>query len=174
MHNPMKTRTALSVLIIAALCHTTYTAAQGREQEHNSQVHHQGVMERGQQGMGFDQQSTSHHFVLLRDGGLVQVQANSAADKAGIAQIRSHLREIKGKFAKGDFDVPEFIHAQTPPGVFVMQQKKESIRYSYATMARGAQLRISSKDAKVVAAIHDFLRFQITDHKTGDPLQVGK
>lgn len=167
----MKRRITTSVLIGAALGLAMYAAAQG-EHDQNSQAHHHGVMERGQQGMGFDQKTTSHHFVLLPDGGMVEVEANSAADKASIAQIRAHLQEIKGKFAKGDFHIPGFIHAQTPPGVPVMQQKKGSIRYSYSQIRRGAQLRISSKDPAAIAAIHDFLKFQITDHQTGDPLRV--
>ena len=29
-------------------------------------------------------------------------------------------------------------------------------------------MRIASKDAEARAAIHDFLRFQIEDHETGD------
>lgn len=167
----MKSRIETAILIGAVLAFAICAGAQGGHGQ-NSQAHHHGVIERGKQGMGFDQKTTSHHFVLLPDGGIVQVEANSIADKAGIAQIRAHLQEIKGKFATGDFDIPGFIHAQTPPGVPVMQQKKDSIRYSYAQIRRGAQLRISSKDPAAISAIHDFLKFQITDHQTGDPLRV--
>jgi hypothetical protein len=30
---------------------------------------------------------------------------------------------------------------------------------------------ISSANAEAVTAIHEFLKFQITEHKTGDPLK---
>jgi hypothetical protein len=33
-------------------------------------------------------------------------------------------------------------------------------------------VNIASDEPVAQAAIHDFLRFQITDHRTGDPLAV--
>jgi hypothetical protein len=33
---------------------------------------------------------------------------------------------------------------------------------------------ISTDDGAALAAIHDFLRYQITEHKTGDPMTVGR
>ena len=35
-------------------------------------------------------------------------------------------------------------------------------------------MRIKSDDPVALAAIHDFIRFQITDHETGDSLEVAK
>jgi hypothetical protein len=168
----MKTRLISIFVSAAAIGFAASSAAQNCNHEHNSESHHHAVVKRGEQRMGFNQQTTRHHFVLLRDGGLVRVQANAAGDRAGIAQIRKHLSEIRGKFSTGNFDAPEFIHAQRPPGVPVMQQQKDAIRYSYRAIRRGAELRISSKQAEAVTAIHQFLKFQIADHETGDPLQV--
>jgi hypothetical protein len=159
-------------LIGAALGLPTSASAHDPVPGQQPDSHHHGVLERGEQRMGFDQQTTLHNFVLMSDGGLVRVQAKSPRDHAAIQQIRGHLREIRNEFAKGNFEAPEFIHAKTPPGVSVMQQQKASIRYSYRIIAGGAELRISSKHANVVAAIHEFLKFQITDHNTGDSLQV--
>jgi hypothetical protein len=31
---------------------------------------------------------------------------------------------------------------------------------------------ISSRNAEAITAIHEFLKFQITDHQTGDPREV--
>ena len=31
---------------------------------------------------------------------------------------------------------------------------------------------ISSRNPEAVAAVHEFLKFQITEHQTGDPLEV--
>jgi hypothetical protein len=36
----------------------------------------------------------------------------------------------------------------------------------------GGQVSIESNDPIALAAIHDFLRFQITDHGTGDPINL--
>jgi hypothetical protein len=41
-------------------------------------------------------------------------------------------------------------------------------------MKRGARVRIATANAEAVEAIHDFLRYQIKDHQTGDSLEVDK
>jgi hypothetical protein len=76
------------------------------------------------------------------------------------------------KFAAGDFSLPEMTHDRVLPGTPQMQTLKSSISYKYEEIERGGRLRISSKDAAAVAAIHDFLKFQIKDHKTGDAAAV--
>jgi hypothetical protein len=77
-------------------------------------------------------------------------------------------------FSKGDFVIPMFIHSTTPPGVQIMQRLKDKITYDAENTERGAQLRIATHDPEACAAVHDFLRFQIQDHQTGDPLTVQK
>jgi hypothetical protein len=134
--------------------------------------HDHDLEHRGAQGMGFDQTTTTHHFLLRPDGGVIQVTAKSVDDKAGIDHIRMHLQHIRGAFQSGDFDIPGFVHDQTPPGVPVMTKLKDQIRYQYQQIAQGGRVMISSKNADAVAAIQNFLRFQITEHKTGDPLDV--
>ena len=119
--------------------------------------------------MSFSLTSTTHHFRLLSDGGYVQVQANSANDTANRDHIRMHLQEQAKKFSLGDFSAPELTHDRVPPGVQQMQRLKASITYQYEAIDRGGRLHISSKDPAAVAAIHDFLNFQIADHQTGDP-----
>jgi hypothetical protein len=69
----------------------------------------QSLEERGNHGMGFDQQKITHHFLLTKDGGAIQITANAADDKASIDQIRMHLEHIAGAFASGDFDIPMFV-----------------------------------------------------------------
>jgi hypothetical protein len=134
--------------------------------------HDHGLAHRGAQGMGFDQDTTTHHFLLRPDGGAIQVTANSAADTAAIDQIRMHLQHIRRAFQAGDFDIPGFVHDQTPPGVPAMVKLKDQIRYQYEEIAQGGRVTISSKNADAVAAVQSFLRFQITEHKTGDSLDV--
>jgi hypothetical protein len=36
----------------------------------------------------------------------------------------------------------------------------------------GGRVLIETKDAEALAAVHEFLRFQIEDHQTGDPTEV--
>ena len=77
-------------------------------------------------------------------------------------------------FSQGDFAIPVFIHSTVPPGVEDMKRLKSKITYEAENGENGAQLRITTHDAEALAAIHDFLRFQICDHQTGDSLEVQK
>jgi hypothetical protein len=160
-------RLSLLVSNVAFLLATTSAQNQPAAPPHNHDLAH-----RGAQGMGFDQDTATHHFLLRSDGGAIQVTANSATDTAGIDHIRMHLQHIRRAFQAGDFDIPGFVHDQTPPGVPTMIKRKEQIRYHYEEIAQGGRVTISSKNAGAVAAVQDFLRFQITEHKTGDPLDV--
>ena len=134
--------------------------------------HDHDLAHRGAQGMGFDQTTTTHHFLLRPDGGMIQVTANSAGDKPVIDHIRIHLEHIRRAFQAGDFDIPGFVHDQTPPGVPAMIRLKDQIRYRYQETAQGGTVTINSNNPEALAAIQSFLRFQITEHKTGDPLDV--
>lgn len=132
--------------------------------------HDHDLAQRGDQGMGFAQDKTTHHFLLAKDGGAIQVTADSAEDKSSIDQIRRHLEHITHAFQSGDFSIPMFVHNQTPPGVPVMIKLKDQIHYKYEEVAQGGRVTISSKNADAVAAVQQFLRFQIKEHKTGDAL----
>jgi hypothetical protein len=129
--------------------------------------------ERGDHVMGFDHTKTTHHFRLLPDGGSIEVAANSPQDTESRDQIRMHLGHIAKMFAAGDFKAPMLIHDQTPPGVPAMQKLRSEIQYKFEETEQGARIRISTTSPEALRAIHDFLRFQIKEHKTGDSLDVG-
>src|SRR6185295_14985082 len=119
---------------------------------------------RGNEAMGFDQAKTTHHFLLAKDGGSIEVQANDAKDTASRNQIREHLRHITTMFKDGNFEVPMLIHAQNPPGADVMQKLKADIGYKFKELESGASIKISTSNADALQAVHDFLRFQIEEH----------
>jgi len=127
---------------------------------------------RGDKHMGFDHLKTTHHFLLANDGGAIQVEANDAKDTESRDQIRGHLRHITMMFSEGNFEVPMLIHEKTPPGSEVMQKLKEEIKYEYKETDRGALIQISTANKQALQAIHKFLKFQIKEHMTGDPLEV--
>lgn len=135
-------------------------------------THQQGVEKRGDQAMGFSHQMTTHHFILTKDGGIIEVEADDPNDKASRDAIRQHLDHIATLFKKGDFDIPMFIHAQTPPGASTMKRLKDEITYETQATAKGAEVKIASANAEAVSAIHQFLKFQIKDHQTGDTTEV--
>jgi hypothetical protein len=148
-------------LLILALALATPTLAQHQ---------HPQTHDRANQGMGFDQDKTAHHFLLQKSGGTIEVTAKDANDKASTDQIRMHLRHISVAFADGDFSLPMFIHDTQPPGINVMKERKAQMTFRYEDIDKGGRVVIQTSDAGAREALHEFLKFQIREHKTGDPL----
>ena len=117
--------------------------------------------------MGFSHEKTTHHFQLLSTGGLIEVSANDKMDTATLDEIRSHLSHVAQMFAEGDLQLPMFIHDTEPPGVPV-KSKRSAIAYAFESTPTGARVRITTSDPDALNAVHQFLTFQIEDHRTGD------
>jgi hypothetical protein len=64
------------------------------------------------------------------------------------------------------------VHAEEPPGVPVMKKLKSNITYRYESIDRGGRVLIQTKDSDALEAIHEYLQYQIREHKTGDSMQV--
>ena len=124
--------------------------------------------------MGFDHLKTTHHFLLRPDGGVIQVEANDPKDTKSRDEIRQHLGHIVQLFANGDFTSPMLIHAQTPPGVPAMKRLKAAIKYRFESTPRGGRVHITTSNPDALTAVHEFLRFQISDHATGDDSGKGE
>jgi hypothetical protein len=173
MRNKLFMTAALAAVIIAASAGlNARQEGQHPAQGHGHGTHAEGVNERGDRVMGFDHTKTTHRFRLYADGGAIEVTANDADDKQSRDRIRKHLGHIARMFATGDFKAPMLIHDRTPPGVPVMQRLKSEIKYEYEEAERGARVSIRTANAEALAAVHEFLRFQIEDHKTGDSKEV--
>jgi hypothetical protein len=132
------------------------------------------VNARGERAMGFSQTETAHHFRLTPDGGLIEVETKDPADAANRARVRQHLARVSEMFAAGDFDTPLLVHARTPPGVERMSRLRAEILYTFEETERGGRVRISTRNPDALAAVHEFLRFQIEDHQTGDKQEAGR
>ena len=133
----------------------------------------QTMDQRGAHAMGFDQEKTTHHFLLYKDGGAIDVSVKDASDAPNRDAIRAHLPHIAMLFGQGTFDLPHFIHGTDVPGTAAMTRLKDRIAYRYRETPAGGRVDIVTTDPEALAAVHAFLRFQITDHKTGDSLEVG-
>jgi hypothetical protein len=131
---------------------------------------HSQMKARGAAAMGFDQDAAQHHFLLFDDGGAIEVTAVRGADTATRSAIRGHLQTIAREFANGVFDAPFATHAETPAGVPALQQFKASLTYTYEDTASGGRVRIRTSHPDALEGVHAFLRYQIVEHKTGDPL----
>jgi hypothetical protein len=136
--------------------------------------HAQGVDDRGDKGMGFSHQLTGHHFYLFPDGGAIEAESRDPGDAKSQDAIRRHMSMIAGMFAEGNFSIPMFVHNTVPPGMETLKQLNKEITYSAENTLRGAQVRITTKNSDATKAIHEFLRFQIEEHRTGDSMEVKK
>jgi hypothetical protein len=136
---------------------------------------HAGMNQRGAMVMGFDQEKTSHHFYLYEDGGAIDVSVKDATDATNRDAIRSHLPHIAMMFGQGNFDAPMLVHELSKvPGTAEMARLKQTITYKYVETPKGGRVDIVTTDRAALVAVHEFLKFQITDHKTGDSFDVKK
>ena len=162
----MKIKTLLAALLFSLALIPLAAPAQDHADRHAS------VNQHGDHVMGFSHETTTHHFRLYADGGAIEVQAHDPHDKAGRKQIQLHLAHIAPLFAAGDFNAPMLVHSQTPPGVPELQARKAEVSYVFAKTSRGGVIRITTRSAQALLAVHRFLRFQISDHQTGDSLEL--
>jgi hypothetical protein len=162
----MRIKAILTVLVLASAIHAQQANPQTPEQQHSA------MMKRGDAGMGFSHEKTTHHFLLLKDGGTIQVSANDPKDDTSRDHIRMHLSHVAEMFSAGNFNAPMFIHDTTPPGVPTMTKLNSEIHYRYEQTDTGGRIDIETANPKALEAVHEFLRFQIAQHKTGDPTDV--
>jgi len=121
----------------------------------------------GERALGFDQGKAVRHFKLLPDGGAIEITVNGPAD---VAAIRQQVTNIAAMFGQGKFEVPTVTRGQNPPGVDRMSQLKSDISYASENLPAGGRVRITTTSLEARNAVHDFLRFQIQEHRTGDSL----
>lgn len=142
-------------------------------EEHLSQMQKdEGLKKRGAEAMGFDQDAVTHHFKLSPSGGSIEVTVKDAADQKNLDAIRDHLRSIANRFAAGDFQQPYQTHGVVPPGVTALQDDVGLVAYRYEDLPHGGSVGIETADERARNAVHEFLRYQITEHKTGDRISV--
>ena len=168
----MKISRKVLLVVGGLLLHSAALASAARAQEaapsHDPDKTQCDMIARGNKAMGFDAAKTTHHFTLSAAGGEIEVSANDATDAASRDEIQQHLQHIARKFKEGDFDIPMFVHGQVPPGVPAMKRLKGAITYEYVATEHGARVVISTRNAEAIEAVHEFLRFQIQEHRTGD------
>lgn len=170
-------RINVCLFVFASLSLTLNSFATTQCQHHQqmqSKTRADGVNERGDHAMGFSHEKTTHHFILTANGGVIEVTANDVNDQTSLGQIRSHLSHIAKMFKEGDFNAPMLVHGEIPPGVETMRASKAAIDYKFEKIDRGGRVSIGAMSAVDIDAIHEFLRYQIKDHQTGDSLEVRK
>ena len=157
---------ALAFASTVSAHHSAMPAGMTHEQHMEQMKKDAGMKEHGKQAMGFDQDKTTHDVRKTADGGSIAVDANEPGDTTSRDQIRAHLKEIAVAFKQGDFGKPLMTHSEMPPGVPVMQRRKADISYTYTETERGGIVRIATANQEALAAVHEFLAYQIKEHGT--------
>jgi TusA-related sulfurtransferase len=159
----------MKALLVLLLCFTLQAFGQEAQSSSGHDHHSSGTVEtRGDTAMGFSHEKTAYHFRLYSDGGAIEVTADDPSDSSDITAIRTHLKHIAEMFSAGDFSAPMLIHDRFPAGVPELKLAKSAVLYRFEEIPSGAKVRIQTSDEKSLKAVHEFLRFQIADHHTGD------
>lgn len=143
-----------------------------KEHMKTASEHQADVEKHGDEAMGFPHDKTTHHFRLYSDGGAIEVTVNDTKDSENMQAIRAHLSHIVTMFSNGEFSIPMFVHDRVPPGVPVLKERHSEISYNFEELPTGGRVRIKTTNPDALKAIHEFLRFQIEDHHTGDIIDI--
>jgi len=121
------------------------------------------IAAKGSAVMPFDLEATTHVFQKTPSGGVQQVVAD-ADDPEQVSLVRDHLQEEAERFAAGDFHDPAMIHGESMPGLHDLAMGHERLAVEFDAIERGAQIRYSSEDPQLVAALHAWFDAQLMDH----------
>jgi len=147
---------AATALLLAGPVHASEEAGKGRQEE---------ILRRGAQVMPFSLARTVHVFAKTKSGGIQQVIVKDAADTGQIRLIRMHLREIAKEFAQGNFSDPVKIHGKDMPGLAELEKARPGeLKIAYSEIAKGAQIKYSSANPDIIAAVHRWFDAQLADH----------
>jgi hypothetical protein len=122
--------------------------------------------------MPFDDGKAVHHFYLLKNGGAVEVAAKDPSDKPTIDAIQKQLELQAKSYEKGNFDATATEKGKMPESVNTMKKLRKEITFEVMQMDAGAALRMFSVNTQARQAIQDYLKQQIEERHTGDPLEV--
>jgi len=147
---------AFVALTLCGLLASTDVGAQPTRQEE--------IATRGAQIMPFDLEQTLHVFQPQEDGGLQTVTAKDPSNSEQIALIQAHLKEEAAKFRQGDFSDPAKIHGEDMPGLAALRAGAGHIDVQYVPLPNGAQIQYTTKNPALIAALHQWMAAQLSDH----------
>ena len=78
--------------------------------------------------------------------------------------IQGHLQEEAERFRRGDFGDPAAIHGDAMPGLAELRTGAGQISVRYGPLPDGAQLRYTTEEPALVAALHQWFAAQTSDH----------
>ncbi len=119
--------------------------------------------------VGFDSERVQRHFYVLKNGGAIEVLANDANDAATIKAIQSYLKKESELYTKGNFENASAMYGKAPDGTITLKKLRDDVSFVMVPEENGAVLRMLTVNPQAKNAIHDYLKYQIDQLKTGDP-----
>ena len=120
--------------------------------------------------LGTDVEKIVQHYYLLKNGGVMEFTAKDPGDTSTISALQKYMNAQKDLFEKGKIDADAEVHSRVPDGVPALKKLRNEITFFAVKSENGAALRMFSVDNEARQAIQQFLKFQISEHKTGDPM----
>ncbi len=117
---------------------------------------------------GFSHEVSRHSFRLFATGGAIELHADHADDAKTIAAIRTHLRSVAMSFEAADYSNSLFVHGHAGDGLDTMKRMKSDIHYRFEEVPDGARVLIVTTNPEALGAVHQFLKFQVVEHRTGN------
>ncbi|MSP13956.1 MAG: hypothetical protein EXR62_13495 [Chloroflexi bacterium] len=108
--------------------------------------------------------NTTHIFKPVVDGGVQQVIAKDSKDMGQITLIRQHLEMEAAMFRGGNFSDPASLHGQNMAGLTELKNGASDITITYSDSPNGGQITYTTSDPKLVTAIHNWFKAQLSDH----------
>lgn len=152
---PLRLQNFSCAIVLYTVLGCTIASAQ-TTQEH---VHHMG-----HNVMPFDLSKTTHVFQMTESGGVERVIIKAASAKDQVTMIQQHLKHESAAFQRGDYSDPASLHGENMPGLKELQAGASQIQVSYSPLPTGAEITFTTKDIKLLTAIHRWFGAQLSEH----------
>jgi len=122
------------------------------------------------ESVGFDADAATQVLVKSSSGGVQRITARESSDANQIGRIRATLRKIADDFA--GYYVTEAMQAHGPASAALatlVTTEPGSLRTEYLEIRGGAEVRYTSDDPKIVAALHQWFASLSADRATDTP-----
>ena len=122
------------------------------------------VHQMGHEVMPFDLNKTTHIFNMTETGGIQKVIAKDPTDAKQIALIQQHLQHEAERFQQGNYSDPATLHGEDMPGLKELSAGAALVAVTYASTPAGAEITFTTKDLRLLTAIHQWFGAQLSEH----------
>jgi hypothetical protein len=119
----------------------------------------------------FDPNAVNQVVTTTAAGGIRRVVANESSDAKQIGLIRANLKALADKFGPAALAGPAGGRSPGTPALTALQSAASGqLRAQYLEVRAGAEVRYSSDDPALAAALREWLDAQRADQATGTPM----